>query len=462
MVLTFCGLALGCDSAGNRPSLTVLDAAVHHEPGEKTDREGGTPAAWDANAGDAAATSDAGNANVSDGGSLDDGGAPVLDAGNHGVDELSTYRARALPIGIENVNDSPLKAASYRTLLRFVPDRTITIDRIYFGFKLRGATCWDHNNAGYGAGDGGTMHAQLVNIDSRTGLPTTDIVTETVNACTRHEEAVAELGGVPVLAWANTPATLEAGVMYGLILSNVHAQPETNFYSFNMPLADTELAGPHARNELDKRAQGAIMGLDPREHVAFSDDHGATWKYGSENGQYRSYMNDKDFAHPATRIPQYGFRLTDGTNLAVQPYYAYKDDCVDCTVAYANARYARTFTEVGGFIASEVGVGTLTLTNTSTGERASCTPPQGYGLARCTLPQAITVARGDSYTIHATGAVEIMRMDRPQRVLFPGVGSADGELRGYQPNPAPGTNAKDLPSLWAGPVSENHPLEGEP
>ena len=30
-------------------------------------------------------------------------------------------RVGALSIGIENVNDSPLKASNYRTLLRFVP-----------------------------------------------------------------------------------------------------------------------------------------------------------------------------------------------------------------------------------------------------------------------------------------------------------------------------------------------------
>ena len=65
-------------------------------------------------------------------------------------------RAGSIPVGIENVNDSPLKANNYRALLRFVPDATISVDRVYFGFKLRGASCWDSGNAGYGAGDGGT------------------------------------------------------------------------------------------------------------------------------------------------------------------------------------------------------------------------------------------------------------------------------------------------------------------
>ena len=83
---------------------------------------------------------------------------------------VPTHRAASIPIGIENVNDSPLLDASYRALLRFVPDRTLTIDRMYFGYKLRGAHCWDDGQAGYGAGDGGTLDATLVDIDAATGL----------------------------------------------------------------------------------------------------------------------------------------------------------------------------------------------------------------------------------------------------------------------------------------------------
>jgi hypothetical protein len=388
--------------------------------------------------------------------------APALDAPADGaVAPARSYRVAAIPIGIENVNDSPLKAARYRTLLRFVPDETIEIDRVYFGFKLRGAACWDSGQAGYGAGDGGTLDAALVHIDPATGLPAAVIAHESSNACARHDEAVAELGGVPVLAWASLRGPLEAGRMYALVVRNTHADPAGNFFSFNMPLADTALAGPHARNELDGSAGGAILGLDPREHVAWSEDGGATWRYGSDNGQYRSYMNDRDTAHPATRMPQVGFRLVGGRNLALQPYYAYSTDCVGCTTAYTGARFARRFEEVGGFLASDAGVGTLTLINTSTGARASCTPAPGYGFRRCALPAPVDVAAGESYTVAATGAVEIMKMDRPQRLLFPDVGTAGGLLRAYQPTPAPGTNARDVPSLWAGPLSAAFPAAGE-
>jgi MYXO-CTERM domain-containing protein len=377
---------------------------------------------------------------------------------------LSTpARGDSIPIGIENVNDSPMKDAAYRALMRFVPDATITIDRFYFGFKLRGAACWDSGVAGYGSGDGGTLEASLVNIDAATGLPTTSISTETVNGCTRHGEASAEVkGSDPVLVWINTPATLLGGAMYGLVVRNAHANPSGNFFSFNMPLADTTLAGPHARNELDARAPGAILSLDPREHVAWSTDGGATWRYGSENGQYRSYMNDHDTAHPATRMPQYGWRRSDGVTVAQQPYYAYSDDCTGCSVTYANARYARTFTLVGGFIASGTNVGTLTLTNTSKKTSSSCTPPQGYGFRTCTLPSGISVGVGESYTVSSTGSVEIMRLDNPQRLMFPRVGTPAGELRSFQASAAPGTNAKDVPSLWAGPVSANFPGAADP
>jgi uncharacterized membrane protein YgcG len=371
-------------------------------------------------------------------------------------------RGDSIPIGIENVNDSPMKAAGYRALLRFVPDVAVAIDRFYFGFKLRGASCWDAGNAGYGSGDGGTIEASLVNIDPTTGLPTTVIKTESVNGCTRHNEASAELGGSdPVLVWVNVPATLEAGVMYGLVVRNAHANPAGNFYSFNMPLADTVLAGPHAQNELDPRAPGAILALDPREHVAWSTDAGATWHYGSDNGQYRSYMNNNDRAHPATRMPQYGWRRSDGVTVAQQPYYAYNDDCTGCAVTYANARYARVFTLVGGFLASGTNVGTLTFTNTSTNASSSCTPAQGYGFRTCTLPTPVSVAVGQSYTVRATGSVEIMRLDNPQRVMFPRVGTPNGELRWFQATAAPGTNAKDVPNLWAGPVSAHFPSAGD-
>ncbi len=373
-----------------------------------------------------------------------------------------TNRAGSIAVGIENVNDSPLKAAGSRALLRFVPDATLSIERVYFGFKLRGASCWDSGNAGYGGGDGGTLHASLVNIDAATGLPTTEIASETVNGCVRHNEAAAIVGQDPVMVWVNAKAVLEGGKLYALIISNSHQDPAGNFFSFNMPLADTELAAPHAHNELDKNAKGGILGLDPREHVAWSTDSGATWQYGSSNGQYKSYMNDHDTAHPATRMPQYGFQLTGGKMLGVQPYYAYSTDCTNCAVTYANARYARMFSELGGFTASGTNVGTLTLTNTTTNAKASCTPVAGYGFRKCTLVQAVSVAVGQSYTVASTGSVEVLMLDNPQRVMFPGVGTANGELRMFQQAPGSGTRTKDVPNLWAGPLSAHFPAAGDP
>ena len=66
-------------------------------------------------------------------------------------DPPAAHREASIPVGIENVNDSPMLASEYRALLRFVPDRSVAIDRLYFGFKLRGAACWDAGQAGYGA-----------------------------------------------------------------------------------------------------------------------------------------------------------------------------------------------------------------------------------------------------------------------------------------------------------------------
>ena len=41
-------------------------------------------------------------------------------------------------------------------------------------------------------------------------------------------------------------------------------------------LADVTLASPHSRNELSASASGGIMSLDPREHVAWSENSGGT------------------------------------------------------------------------------------------------------------------------------------------------------------------------------------------
>ncbi|HEX2881867.1 MAG TPA: hypothetical protein VHO25_20215, partial [Polyangiaceae bacterium] len=210
-------------------------------------------------------------------------------------------------------------------------------------------------------------------------------------------------------------------------------------------------------NELDMNAAGGVMSLDPREHVAWSEDAGGTWRYGAENGQYLSYINDDDLGHPATRVPMYGFRTTGGTVFSPQPYYAYNSDCQACTTAYSNARYARRFSELGGFTASGNDVGTLTFINLDSGEQSSCTPAPGYGFRTCTLPNAIDVAVGESYSVSSTGEVELMRMDAGQRALFPSIGTNDDPLGAYQPNPSAGSNAKDVPSLWAGPVSASFP-----
>jgi len=362
-------------------------------------------------------------------------------------------RSAAIPVGVENVNGSALRSASHRALLRFVPVETIDIDRLYFGFKLQGAECWDPGPDGNGAGDGGILSGSLVEIDASTGLPGAIIDEETVDACVRHQQAEAEAGATPVLAWIQVNATLSGGRMFGLVVQNLHAEPENNFFSFQTPIADSELAGPQGRNELRADAGGSIMSLDPREHFAWSIDDGASFLYGSDNGEYPSYVDD-DTVHPATRIPQYGFRLTDGSTLSPQPYYAYHSDCTGCTALYPAARYARSFSELGGFTAG-ADVGTLTLTNAETGATSACTPGPGYGFRTCTLDASVTVAVGESYTLHASGSVELMRLDEAQRVVFPSAGFAS------QPEPAPGTNARDVPSLWAGPASAHFPSAGE-
>ncbi|HEX2880003.1 MAG TPA: hypothetical protein VHO25_10770, partial [Polyangiaceae bacterium] len=157
-----------------------------------------------------------------------------------------TNRANSLPIGIEDVNNSPMSSATYRALLRFVPDATVSIDRLYFGFNVRGASCRDPGAATDGDGDGGVLVASLVNIDSTTGLPSTPIDREEVGACARYDEVQAAIGSTPVLVWVNLTATLDGGKMYGLVIENGATNPTVDYFSFHMPLADVQLAGPQA------------------------------------------------------------------------------------------------------------------------------------------------------------------------------------------------------------------------
>ncbi|MBY0572856.1 MAG: hypothetical protein K2P84_04185, partial [Undibacterium sp.] len=71
----------------------------------------------------------------------------------------------------------------------------------------------------------------------------------------------------------------------------------------------------------------------------------------------------------------------------------------------------------------------------------------------CILPTAISVEVGQSYSIRSTGSVALMKLDYSQQLLFPNVGTVNGEKRVFQPKPANGTNTQDVPSLWAGPTS---------
>lgn len=185
---------------------------------------------------------------------------------------------------------------------------------------------------------------------------------------------------------------------------------------------DSHEAGPRATHVV--KPSGAIMSLDPREHVAWSTNSGTTWSHGTANGQYTSYVNE-DPSHPGTKLPQYGWRRSDGVHVSQQPYYAYDATCSNCTVTYANVFYARTFTQAGAFTTTGADVGTITLTNTSTGQSSTCTPTTGYGSRTCTLAAPVSVAAANSYTVRASGTVALMKMDYQQRAVFSNVGTFD-------------------------------------
>src|SRR5687768_12368291 len=112
----------GGTMAGMTPRAAVLGlllmsaACTAEEPvaGSASDAAAFDAAAGDGPAGDAAA--EASDATPS---GPDAGATASPDAGSDAGTPPRSHRAGAIPVGIENVNDSPLEAARYRTLLRF-------------------------------------------------------------------------------------------------------------------------------------------------------------------------------------------------------------------------------------------------------------------------------------------------------------------------------------------------------
>jgi hypothetical protein len=298
-----------------------------------------------------------------------------------------------------------LSSSSYAMANRFVVDEDVTIDRWYYAMNGEGADCVDGRN-GYGAGDGGIEFGRIVDVDPMTGLPGSQVLAaEKVNGCTNHERTQEEFGlsETHQVHYIQFPAVpLEAGKMYAFVLSNDDPNPgsgrstsDGNYMSPNLNFADLDDMGPHGSNTLDPDATGAAYGLDPRETTMWSDDSGATWKFGDEVGWY-------DVGNGDGRMWPGGYRIAGGANVPNGWTYMNWPSEGEASITYT-ASATQTLTTAGG--ASRNGdVGSIVVENLATGQTAS-TEDFGDGLVSGALDRPLPVEAGQQYVVRSDGEV---------------------------------------------------------
>lgn len=336
--------------------------------------------------------------------------------------QLSKRNSPLSPSG--SLGQFNLSSKSYIMAFRFVLDKQASIDRWYFAINGEGASCIG-GRTGYGSGNGGTHYGRIVEVDQATGFPTgTVLASESVNACTAHNRAKSEydLSTTHQLHYVQfSPVSLSANKMYAFLLSNTDANPGSggsassgNHMSPNMNFGDLAAFGPNARNTLDADTPGAVYGLDPRETTMWSKDGGASWLFGDKVGWYQVGSGEAKFWIVGYR-PAGGQAIAHGW-----PFMNWPDDASGQTVTFRNAPKAVTLTHAGGSSESSA-VGTITVTNTSTGVSAT-TSSLGSGMVSGQLSKPVPVAAGQSYTVKASGSVEMGGSTSGQGEAF-GLGS---------------------------------------
>jgi hypothetical protein len=317
---------------------------------------------------------------------------------------------RAIPIGVANVNNQPLRSARYVYAIRFVLDRDTKIHRFFSGFSLEGTSRFG-GRPHYAHGNGGRIWARLVRVDRR-GRPRLDRVLggERVNAVKRYLATQSAFRIAPfrtmLLHFNLDGVRLRAGRMYAMTYANAARRPGRDWFSMNTPVVKASEAGPNGRNTLNRNARGAIMGLDPREAVGWSVDRGRHWVWGRAvgGGPAKFSYSGSHTTDNGARLPWYGWQSTRGSRpRSNQPYYAY-GQAGSYTLIARGAPRAVTLTEAGGYAPVGRSVGTVTVLNLRTGATGS-TRYLGSGIAKGRLSSPVRVAGGDSYAISNTGTV---------------------------------------------------------
>ena len=299
-----------------------------------------------------------------------------------------------------------LSSSSYAIANRFVPAENITIDRWYYAINVEGADCIS-GRSGYGSGNGGIDYGRIVDVNQETGLPTETVLgAERIGGCDAQERAAAEFG-LPsdhqVHFVQFPPISLQAGRMYAFVLSNVDPEPgdgggsaDGNHMSANLNFANLADMGPNGRNTLDPNAASAAYGLDPRSTTMWSDDSGATWKFGDQVGWY-AVGNGKGRMWPG------GYRIAGGPNVPNGwPYMNWPNEG-PAEITYT-AQSDEALVRAGG-ASSAKDVGIITVENIDT-KASATTAHLGKGLLSGALNQPVAVLKGQRYVVSTTGSVD--------------------------------------------------------
>jgi hypothetical protein len=356
--------------------------------------------------------------------------------------------ARDIPIGVHNLNGARNQDGPNRIwAMRFVIDHDAKIDRLFTGFNMEGVYTDHANNpaptelrtrqvdkgygsppapsnlpAGwttgtgridYGHGNGGEVRARIVTMNAD-GTPNLGnvLAQDTFYPVDRYKQTKAEfqIGDRAGMVYSRFGGVaLTAGTPYWVIYQNIDPNPAMNYVSYNSPVVKDSESGPNGRNTLDPNATGAIMGLDPREVVAWTWNSGTSWTWGREvggggpfiPGDYVGSLTSDD----GTRLPWYAWQETGETKLrSNQPFMSYPDNAGSFTVRFTDVPRHTVLTNAGGYAPIGSNVGVVTVTNTRTGQSGK-TAALGSGIRRGALDQPVTVEAGDTYEVTNSGTV---------------------------------------------------------
>ncbi len=258
---------------------------------------------------------------------------------------------------------------------------------------------------GYANGDGGTIWFRLVPARAD-GTPDLSrvLAEERVNAVEAYRRTKAEFGtGLTQLVGLAVNRTIPAGE-YVAVFGNAARDPEVDYFSHNFPTYEGD--SPNTRNERDRRAPGALGGLDPRETIMWSSTGGASWVFGSAVGDGDLYGYYPAREH--RRVPWYGWQEAPGRKARYQqPFNGYGAPARGPVLRLRAARTTR-LTRAGG-LGAGAGAGVVTVTTRA--GRARTTRALGPGLASARLRRPLSVRAGETYTIAATGSVPLARAD---------------------------------------------------